>query len=52
MSSIARIMVVEDNVANLKLVGDLLEIEGFDVSRCPDAKALFWSWTNSALSLF
>jgi CheY-like chemotaxis protein len=39
MNYTARIMVVEDNVANLKLVGDLLEIEGFEVSRCPDAES-------------
>jgi CheY-like chemotaxis protein len=37
--SIAKIMVVEDNVASLKLVGDLLEIEGFEVSRCVDAES-------------
>jgi len=31
-------MVVDDNVSNLKLAGDLLEMEGFDVYRCTDAE--------------
>ena len=33
-----KIMIVDDNVANLKLAGDLLEIEGVDVCRCVDAE--------------
>jgi CheY-like chemotaxis protein len=33
-----KIMIVDDNAANLKLAGDLLEIEGFEVSRCIDAE--------------
>lgn len=32
------IMVVEDNPVNLKLVGDLLDIEGFEVYPCADAE--------------
>lgn len=39
MSIRTTIMVVEDNPVNLRLVGDLLEFEGFDVSRCIDAEA-------------
>jgi CheY-like chemotaxis protein len=35
----SRIMIVEDNVANLKLAGDLLEMEGFEVCRCIDAES-------------
>jgi CheY-like chemotaxis protein len=31
-------MVVDDNEINLRLVSDLLEIEGFSVLRCPDAE--------------
>lgn len=31
-------MVVDDNVSNLKLAGDLLEMEGFEVCRCVDAE--------------
>jgi CheY-like chemotaxis protein len=31
------IVAVDDNPANLKLVSDLLEIEGYRVLRCPDA---------------
>lgn len=31
-------MIVDDNPTNLKLVGDLLEIEGFTVCRCFDAE--------------
>ena len=34
-----KIMIVEDNVTSLKLAGDLLEIEGFEVCRCMDAEA-------------
>jgi CheY-like chemotaxis protein len=33
------IMIVDDNAANLKLAGDLLELEGFEVSRCVDAES-------------
>jgi CheY-like chemotaxis protein len=33
-----KIMIVDDNAANLKLAGDVLEIEGFDVQRCVDAE--------------
>ena len=33
-----KIMIVEDNPVNLKLAGDLLEIEGFEVFRCSDAE--------------
>ena len=38
MSDKLKIMVVEDNPINLKLVGDLLEIEGFEVQVCADAE--------------
>jgi len=31
-------MIVEDNPVNLKLTSDLLELEGFEVSRCQDAE--------------
>lgn len=34
-----KIMIVEDNPLNLKLAKDLLELEGFDVSPCPDAES-------------
>jgi two-component system, cell cycle response regulator DivK len=34
-----KIMIVEDNAINLKLAGDLLEIEGFDVYRCTEAES-------------
>ena len=34
-----KIMVVDDNPANLKLAGDLLEMEGFEVCRCTDAES-------------
>jgi CheY-like chemotaxis protein len=33
-----KVMIVDDNAANLKLAGDLLEIEGFEVCRCVDAE--------------
>jgi CheY-like chemotaxis protein len=33
------IMIVEDNSVNLSLVSDLLEFDGFDVSRCTGAEA-------------
>jgi CheY-like chemotaxis protein len=33
-----KIMIVEDNPVNLKLAGDLLEMEDFEVSRCCDAE--------------
>jgi CheY-like chemotaxis protein len=32
-------MVVDDNVANLKLASDLLELDGFKVFRCGDAES-------------
>ena len=35
----SKIMIVDDNVTNLKLAGDLLEIEGFEVCRCIDAES-------------
>ena len=35
----ARILVVDDNPVNLKLICDLLECEGYDVERAPDAEA-------------
>jgi CheY-like chemotaxis protein len=38
MSLKKTIMVVDDNAINLRLVSDLLEIEGFNVLRCPDAE--------------
>jgi CheY-like chemotaxis protein len=38
MSHLKTVMVVDDNVINLRLVSDLLEIEGFNVLRCPDAE--------------
>jgi CheY-like chemotaxis protein len=34
-----KIMIVDDNAANLKLAGDLLELEGFEVYRCIDAES-------------
>jgi two-component system cell cycle response regulator DivK len=34
-----RIMIVEDNEINLKLTGDLLELEGFEICRCTDAES-------------
>jgi CheY-like chemotaxis protein len=33
-----KIMIVEDNPVNLKLTSDLLELEGFEVTRCCDAE--------------
>ena len=33
-----KLMVVDDNPANLKLAGDLLEIDGYEVIRCIDAE--------------
>lgn len=33
------LMVVDDNMVNLKLASDLLEIEGFNVLRCSDAES-------------
>jgi CheY-like chemotaxis protein len=38
MEAKVKIMVVEDNPVNLKLVGDLLEFDGFEVYPCPDAE--------------
>lgn len=38
MNSGITIMIVEDNPVNLRLVSDLLEFEGFEVSRCVDAE--------------
>jgi CheY-like chemotaxis protein len=35
----ARILVVDDNPTNLKLAGDLLELEEFDVQRAADAES-------------
>jgi len=35
-----RILVVDDNAVNLKLAGDLLELDGFDVSRAIDAESV------------
>ncbi len=32
-------MIVDDNPANLKLAGDLLELEGFEIQRCGDAES-------------
>jgi CheY-like chemotaxis protein len=34
-----KIMIVDDNAANLRLAGDLLEFEGFEVYRCIDAES-------------
>lgn len=34
-----KIMIVDDNPANLKLTSDLLEIEGFEVHRSMDAES-------------
>lgn len=34
-----KVMIVDDNMANLKLVGDLLELEEFEVYRCIDAES-------------
>lgn len=46
MADKLKIMIVDDNAANLKLVGDLLEMDGFEVCRCINAKvtldALGW----------
>ncbi|HMI66643.1 MAG TPA: response regulator [Cyclobacteriaceae bacterium] len=39
MKSEGKVMIVDDNAANLKLGGDLLEIEGFEVCRCIDAES-------------
>jgi CheY-like chemotaxis protein len=33
-----KVMIVDDNAANLKLAGDLLELEAFEVYRCVDAE--------------
>jgi CheY-like chemotaxis protein len=38
MTPKTKIMIVDDNETNLKLVGDLLEIEGFEIYRCVDAE--------------
>jgi CheY-like chemotaxis protein len=38
MDAKTKIMVVDDNETNLKLAGDLLEMEGFEVYRCIDAE--------------
>jgi CheY-like chemotaxis protein len=37
MSATKHILIVDDNPANLKLASDLLEIDGFKVTRCVDA---------------
>lgn len=34
-----RVIAVDDNPANLRLVSDLLEYDGFEVIRCADAEA-------------
>src|SRR5258706_11263940 len=39
MKDTIRIMIVDDNVTNLKLASELLEIEGFEVCRCVDAES-------------
>ncbi len=39
MSRQIKIMIVDDNPANLRLAGDLLEGEGFEICRCINAKA-------------
>lgn len=41
-----RVMIVDDNVANLKLVGDLLELEKFEVYRCMDAESAVKALSN------
>lgn len=38
MKAKIKVMVVDDNPANLKLASDLLEMEGFEVQRCVDAE--------------
>jgi CheY-like chemotaxis protein len=38
MENKIKVMIVDDNAANLKLASDLLEIEGFEVRRCVDAE--------------
>jgi CheY-like chemotaxis protein len=38
MNAKTKIMIVDDNETNLKLAGDLLEMEGFEVHRCIDAE--------------
>lgn len=41
-----RIMIVDDNPANLKLAGDLLEMEGFEVHRSMDAESALVEVSN------
>ena len=38
MKNTSKVMIVDDNPANLKLAGDLLELEGYEVIRCIDAE--------------
>jgi CheY-like chemotaxis protein len=38
MTEKIKIMIVDDNEANLKLAGDLLEMEGLDIYRCINAE--------------
>ncbi|MBA4053873.1 MAG: response regulator [Marivirga sp.] len=40
------IMIIDDNNSNLKLAGDLLEFEGFEVVRCLDAVSALDSLEN------
>jgi CheY-like chemotaxis protein len=42
----SKIMIVEDNIINLKLVSDLLEIEGFTICRCIDAESALKALTD------
>ncbi|MGE0588519.1 MAG: response regulator [Cyclobacteriaceae bacterium] len=34
-----KVMVVDDNSANLKLASDILDLEGYEVCRCQDAES-------------
>lgn len=47
----ARILVVDDNPVNLKLAGDVLECEGFEVERSLDAEEAFERIQRSAFDL-
>ena len=38
---IPKILIVDDNATNLKLAGDLLDLEGWDVRRAIDAESAF-----------
>ena len=46
MYNLLKIMIVDDNPANLKLASDLLELEGFVIYRCTDAETALESLTE------